>query len=226
MKVVKWIKINKDLNSCNITESFEDWIYITRTANSHNSIVEAITFQSKTQYLPNNVGREFPDLIALSAQRIGLEKIGPYFFMKMNKLEYLFLGYNDISELAEGVFKNLTGLKYLDLSNNKLRKIKKIGNLNALQFLDLSKNSIVSIDPDIFGPIQSLKGLNLGRNPISEFVSVSFKSKNDTEPDTDEGKKLQSQSNVEIKINVYVVSFWVYLTVDLVFALVTALKMR
>lgn len=87
------------------------------------------------------------------------------------QLEYMDLSYNSISIIKKGVFSQLKNLKYLDISNNRIKfcidhvdQLKKdiFYGLSNLTTLDMSLNIIESIDPEMFANTPMLANLKLG----------------------------------------------------------------
>lgn len=63
--------------------------------------------------LPSNVGKRFPNLIIFDAGSCAITKLSKANFANLTKLKNLFLGYNQITEIPDGVFDDLTSLVYL-----------------------------------------------------------------------------------------------------------------
>ncbi|XP_031399685.1 receptor-like protein EIX2 isoform X2 [Punica granatum] len=125
--------------------------------------------------------------------------LGNPFSCLQNTLRYLDLGRNKISRLGDeiGYFKNLeyidlsqnsiespipeslpqlSSLKYLFLSDNKLtgRIPESIGQLSNLEYIDLSENSIESPIPESLPQLSSLKYLFLSNSKLTGRIPESI----------------------------------------------------
>lgn len=87
------------------------------------------------------------------------------------QLEYMDLSSNSISIIKKGIFSQLKNLKYLDISNNRIKfcidhndQLKKdmFYGLSNLRTLDMSLNIFESIDPEMFANTPMLANLKLG----------------------------------------------------------------
>lgn len=85
-----------------------------------------------------------------------------------NRQRTLILRYDNIENVAEDVFTNLSYLLTLDLSHNALKYIDKnfFGNVTTISSLDLSFNSIHSISSDAFQNLRFLRNLFIQNNNL------------------------------------------------------------
>lgn len=127
-----------------------------------------------------------------------------------SRIHYLYLQNNFITELPVESFKNATGLRWINLDNNRIRKVdqKVLEKLPSLVFLymeknhleevpsalpqnleqlRLSQNHISRIPPGVFSKLEKLLLLDLQHNRLSDGV---FK------PDTFQGLKNLMQLNL------------------------------
>lgn len=84
-------------------------------------------------------------------------------------LEELDLSRNDATSLADGLFGNLTHLRSLNLSSNRLSQIaaRHLRGLDlSLALLDLSSNNLTRVDPAAFARLAALSAVDLSRNPF------------------------------------------------------------
>lgn len=92
----------------------------------------------------------------------------------LKSLEELYLDYNELKEFPLPILE-LTGLKILDLSNNKISKLpKELSKLTKLEDLDLSMNKLNGFPDQIIG-LQQLKILGLSKNGISKLPKEILK---------------------------------------------------
>jgi Leucine-rich repeat (LRR) protein len=105
----------------------------------------------------------------------------------------LYLCNNKIMSLPDGIFQNITNLKYLDLSNNQISELpsKLFESLFSLENLDLGENEITNIPMGLFDNLISLTFLNLKDNKI-EFQE-------DSDPNTFKG--LRKLTNLDLGKN-------------------------
>ncbi|XP_043269261.1 adhesion G protein-coupled receptor A3 isoform X2 [Venturia canescens] len=91
-------------------------------------------------------------------------------------LYHLDLSKNNLYVVESGVFRNLTNLKRLDLSVNKITALGEgcLNGLESLERLDLSKNQISVIDAHVFRPLQNLKKLKLNGNALKTMAEGTF----------------------------------------------------
>ncbi|XP_028981781.1 chaoptin-like [Diachasma alloeum] len=90
-------------------------------------------------------------------------------------LQELSLSSADLSVFEKGAMENLTDLKYLDMSNNKLWRIpdRAFRNLTSLVVLKLDDNALIDI-PDLLNSKQ-LEELNLSRNALRDVSPQTFR---------------------------------------------------
>uniref|UniRef100_A0A183CI28 ALO domain-containing protein n=1 Tax=Globodera pallida TaxID=36090 RepID=A0A183CI28_GLOPA len=87
-------------------------------------------------------------------------------------LHHLYLDYNFITTLDEGVFGNLSKLKKLVLDGNREIQLLRGVFTNAfdvLEVLSLDKCGIKELDEDIFANLTSLRALSLSGNPLDRI---------------------------------------------------------
>lgn len=87
------------------------------------------------------------------------------------KLEKLEIGYNNLTDLKPGLFKNLSRLRLMNLTGNKLLNLNRsvFSDVTNLEYLDLSSNGLRYIGTDLLVDLNKLKKLNLNDN---EFVNL------------------------------------------------------
>ena len=95
---------------------------------------------------------------------------------KYYKLKYLFLEYNELTEIPKE-FGNLTNLNSVYLHNNKLTEIpKEFGNLTNLYHLSLSNNKLKKIPTEICD-LKNLYSIELGENKLKKIPKEILKIK-------------------------------------------------
>lgn len=91
----------------------------------------------------------------------------------MSKLTTLVLAGNHISQLPDGVFRDISLLHYLTLANNRIISIPRdtFANMPTLSQLSLADNAITRLDADIFEGVPQLMVLDLSNNSLSELLN-------------------------------------------------------
>ncbi|XP_053686169.1 leucine-rich repeat neuronal protein 2-like [Sabethes cyaneus] len=96
-------------------------------------------------------------------------------FFVGNKLKYLSLRDNAITELKDKNFAYTTSLLELDLSENKIENIESDAflGLNLLRKLNLMENHIKTIQVNTFSTLLHLEHLIISSNPLGDFLNSS-----------------------------------------------------
>nr|XP_056700437.1 prolargin [Euleptes europaea] len=89
------------------------------------------------------------------------------------RINYLYLQNNFIEDLPEDSFRNATGVMWINLDNNRIKKVDKrvLDKLENLIFLFMDKNHLREI-PNNLPP--NLEQLRLSKNRISKIASGAF----------------------------------------------------
>ncbi|KAM0679719.1 hypothetical protein GINT2_002129 [Glugoides intestinalis] len=135
------------------------------------------------------------NLELLSFQNNNIKELQPNIFSNLQKLEYLYLSKNKITELPSCVFDGLVNLKSLWLEDNNIKELQPniFNNLQKLEYLRLysnkltefpscvfdghvnliklwlQNNNIKELQPNLFNNLQKLESLNLSDNKLTEF---------------------------------------------------------
>ena len=89
--------------------------------------------------------------------------------LKASNLEILNISHNNISDTLPAEIRNLTKLRILDISNNKMTNLPaEIGQLTNLEELDLSNNLFTGL-PHELANLKTLKTLNISGNNYSVY---------------------------------------------------------
>jgi Leucine-rich repeat (LRR) protein len=111
---------------------------------------------------------EIAKLIDIHFKAEGLTEI-PNFIYKVEKLKFLNLDSNNITDIPEIFVDTLSNINLLSFSNNNIKSLpKNIGNLKSLRALSLDENNITSL-PESFGNLENLKDLYLEDNNITSL---------------------------------------------------------
>ncbi|XP_067387773.1 prolargin [Emydura macquarii macquarii] len=89
------------------------------------------------------------------------------------RIHYLYLQNNFIDNLSEESFKNATELRWVNLDNNRIKKLDRqvLEQMDSLAFLYMEKNQLTEV-PSFLPP--NLEQLRLSRNKISKIPSGAF----------------------------------------------------
>jgi Leucine-rich repeat (LRR) protein len=93
------------------------------------------------------------------------------------KLAWLDLSGNQISDLPNLQFVNLPRLKDLWLDGNRIRQLAPLAFMNVPQLMQLSirYNLLTVLEPNRFGPFESLQTLDLSANKLQKLYSSTFR---------------------------------------------------
>ncbi|MEQ2299959.1 hypothetical protein AMECASPLE_020443 [Ameca splendens] len=128
--------------------------------------------------LHDNSLLRYPSLITLTLACNGLERVQSNVFQDSKLLENLNFANNNINtgyEETSVALRKLPGLRFLDLSENKLNNEMAstlLHNLSSLEYLNLSGNLLQRLDETSFRHLHNLKELDLQRNIMFEIDSA------------------------------------------------------
>ncbi|XP_044755379.1 carboxypeptidase N subunit 2-like [Coccinella septempunctata] len=157
---------------------------LTKVDLSHNKL----TFENmdEVKYLPfletldlsyNKLKRtedffnEFPSLVNLNLNGNSL-MLTEDMFRNLSQLETLFLRGNGITHLPGRIFNNMTSLKELDLSENKLEVIENyeiFSSLFSLQVFNLSYNNLRYLNHNLFSSLDDCEVLDIAGNKLRDL---------------------------------------------------------
>ena len=94
----------------------------------------------------------------------------------IENLQWLYLGFNQLSELPAGIFNGLTNLQLLYLVGNQLSELPAgiFDGLTSLQELRLNNNQLSTLPAGVFDGLTSLRWLNFSRNQLSTLPAGIF----------------------------------------------------
>ena len=148
---------------CNRTEQVRDAILAKLWDTNDCSLVTSVQLQSLR-------GK-------LDLRGSGIDSLLVEDFRYLTNLEILYLDYNTLSGLPDGVFDSLTNLWLLRLSGNDLSTLPDgvFDNLTNLEVLDLSWNFFLTTLPDgVFDNLINLEYLDLSVNHLSALPDGAF----------------------------------------------------
>lgn len=180
----------------------------------HNNYVEgvAIDDNSNVKFLPENIGKIFPNLKYLSARNDSIDDVLRNNFDNLPKLRSLDLSDNNLSTIDPETFNNLPTTEEINLRNNKIAFIfnETFVNFPYLKDLDLSRNKIELLNPSAFISLPELQKLALehneltklpdkifSRNPMMENINLSGNKLNQIDPETFENLPNLKEVNLD-----------------------------
>lgn len=131
---------------------------------------------SNLSTLPIDTFSLLPNLHSLSV-RANILNLTPLNFKNASKLVILNFGYNNqIARLESGLFEHAQMLEYIDMGFNQITVIedKAFRGLSNLKTLFLEANAIAAITNKTFLGAKSLQRLDLSKNDISDIETGSF----------------------------------------------------
>ena len=143
----------------------------------NNSRVKRLAFTGDeiTEFLPDDIGQTFPNLVELTLKNSSLKTIRPENFKGMRQTKYLDLSGNNLIFIEPDVFDELTSLEELNLSQNNLKFIDEL-KLEWLKVLDLNGNKLSFIEPKTFSKLLELVSVDLTNNQLTSVDQEMFQS--------------------------------------------------
>lgn len=128
------------------------------------------------KFLPINLNRSFPKLIAFQASNCSIISVEIQ-FKGLSQLEYLNLNGNEIKNVTNDAFKGLNNLEFLSLKRNNIKTLGKdiFKSLTKVEAIWVSDNQIRSLDEDIFKSLANLKNISLTKNKLVSIPKNVFK---------------------------------------------------
>ena len=130
---------------------------------------------NKIEILHKNTFNFLPNLVSLNLRYCNLtDFLHCEQFKCLTKLEKLSIANNPhLLFFEDGLFKNLTNLKELDLEKTGLKQIKKneLDSLIQLEYLSLYGNFLKCLDLNLFKSMQKLICLDVGYNEIETILN-------------------------------------------------------
>ena len=120
-----------------------------------------------------------PTLKKITLWTNGIAEISPGSFSKLNKLESLWIMYNDIPVIHKDSLRGMTGLEVLRLIDNRIQTIKagSFKDLTNLTDLQMDYNKINKLDLGVFADLKNIKIMMLDHNELWELTrdtSINF----------------------------------------------------
>lgn len=111
---------------------------------------------------------------SISLRGHNLEQLKAEIFEGVDRLEYLFLPLNFITEVHKDSFKGIKSLRVLALNGNQIRNLE-VGTFDGMIYLEslqLQGNDLRTLSKDLFRYVKGLKQINLQQNKLN---NIDFK---------------------------------------------------
>lgn len=133
--------------------------------------------QSEIGSLESGAFQGLPDLRTLQLYSNNLTRLVPGTFDGLSEVEWLNLQRNELSELDRQSFRGLLSIEYLWLDDNRLKTLPEgvFSDLTTLRWrLYLSGNQLESLAPGTFAELGNLLALYLDRNQLEDLAPGTF----------------------------------------------------
>lgn len=132
-------------------------------------------FKQGVKFLPTNLLAIFPELIVISFQQCGVILVGNH-FKGFFELQYLDLAYNNIRQISNDAFDDLTILESLNLSHNRIQYFgeKTFASMKKLTTMYLNNNKIQALHPKTFNSLMNVEAITIYENRISALPESIF----------------------------------------------------
>jgi Leucine-rich repeat (LRR) protein len=143
--------------------------------NEHVTYVDG--FKQNSPVIPTLLCHYFPNLTSFLYDFGNVTQITPQTFEGCRNLRKLILPHNQISDISDGAFINLSSLTLLNLNVNSIQTLRRgmfTGLGGSLTGIYLVGNSISSLPVDIFDGMTALTIIDLGNNRITTIDASSF----------------------------------------------------
>ncbi|XP_041033582.1 chondroadherin-like b [Carcharodon carcharias] len=126
--------------------------------------------------IPNGAFLPIPYLTHLNLQKCKVQHLAEGAFRGLGQLIYLNLGFNSIEFIYQETFDGLMSLQQLIIDNNRIEEIRPgaFGQLGFLNFLNLGGNLLVYLPPLVFQGLQQIKHLRLSNNMVNNIADEAF----------------------------------------------------
>lgn len=138
------------------------------------SVNRIVMFKLDVALLPGNLTEFFPYLKALQVKSCHLKNLTRS--TELNRLQKLYLGFNDIDEIPVVYFWNFCKLRVLSLFSNQISAIPKMAfrDLKSLEKLSLSQNRLTFLHPYLLECTPKLISIDLDGNLLTRIQDNLF----------------------------------------------------
>lgn len=178
-EAVEWTVIGQNLalETCypDVSE-VDDEDFTISTAEDSKILGLYINDKQGVKFLPRNLFKNFPDLIAMEVSSCNVTAVDENNFKRLSKLRALSLSQNQIERVSSDAFSDLSSLESLALINNRIQSFEKntFAALKALKTLYLNDNEIHFLHPDTFNSLVNVEEINLSNNKLLGLTENIF----------------------------------------------------
>lgn len=181
MTDIEWYKVERILTTCNVKGQKVDSLDFTAKLPDNftlNLSVEGFNVGSNEElkFLPQNLGEIFPNLDSIQIYKTGLIFVDNKSLKNLTVLKVLHLSENKIQMVDSGAFEDLVELEFLSLANNQIEYLnsKTFANLKKLKNLGFAINKIEYLSSSIFKNLENLEDLSMELNQIKVLPNNIF----------------------------------------------------
>ncbi|KAJ6648948.1 Leucine-rich repeat-containing protein 15, partial [Pseudolycoriella hygida] len=122
-------------------------------------------------YFNGEVLRKFPNLEYLAIGNKGIAQIAEDAFEECEKLDRVYISFNDLQTLPPRMLQNCVNLRYLDAYGNGLTSIPEnlFGSTTNLERFDVSNNRLNSLPPNLLRNMTKLKEFSIRSNSFENI---------------------------------------------------------
>eukprot|EP00062_Callorhinchus_milii_P023186 gi/632981755/ref/XP_007907764.1/ PREDICTED: chondroadherin-like protein [Callorhinchus milii] len=126
--------------------------------------------------IENGAFYPIPYLTHLNLQKCKLQRLAEGAFRGLGRLIYLNVGFNDIEFIYQETFDGLSSLQQLIIDNNKIEEISpgSFTQLGFLNFLNLGENMLVYLPNMLFQGLLQIRYIRLSKNMVNNIADEAF----------------------------------------------------
>jgi hypothetical protein len=139
---------------------------------SNENVGILLVVNKTVHYLPQHMEQHLPRLYHLDLNGVGLKAISSNDMLMFPNLRYLYIRRNEIEELPEGLFNNNKELQFINLNDNKIKRVALSIFDAPYQLVSLTIEGNICIDDSAMGDeeIALLKAEIVLRCPLASVV--------------------------------------------------------
>lgn len=207
----EWFSFEENLKTCNVDiDEVGEEDFTILSATDLTTLGFRINNNPGVKFLPTNLFRVFPDLLAVEVWFCSVTSVNGNHFKNLSKLKFLNLDSNEIEHISDDAFVDLVSLETLDLGHNRIKSLSEYiyVTLEALESLFLHDNEIEFLHPKTFSSLVNLKDVDFDRNEIASLDENIFENTTSLEDIRICNNKLETIPKNLFKNNLNLESVW------------------